>query len=77
MSGLRRFSKVLAGPASRLAGMARTPFALMQQSPANSRVVQNFLEHTFSLAHIMPLDQPLLLVWLSAMIRSEVNLYDE
>ena len=33
MSGLLRFSKVLAGPASRVPGTARTPFALMQQSP--------------------------------------------
>ena len=32
MSGLLRFSKVLAGPASRVSGTARTPFDLMQQS---------------------------------------------
>ena len=30
------FRGVLAGPGSRLSGMARTPFALMQQSPPNS-----------------------------------------
>jgi len=33
MSGLLRFSKVPEGPASRLWGMPRTPFALMQQCP--------------------------------------------